>query len=309
MKNMYTTDWHIHTVASCDATMTYKELIKSAKEAGITDFGITEHVDYKFMIRHLQFSRKMFETDYVEGMHFGVELNPVPYFEFEYARNYEGNIYPPMPGGQLPQFVEGFGHDPELLRKNRENPEPLQLAMTEEEIRANKVEYVIAATHYVRNTENTPESNIRDFHHQQMFCATDSRVDVVGHPWWGVWSPAIHFETIETGKMTERCWFQDFGIIPQSMHDEFAAALLETGKSVEMSISALINPAPTDKYKYQYAEYIRMLFERGIPVTIGTDSHDNYRNEQEIATKFLGAVGFKAEDFSMPRFRVYEDEE
>ena len=65
MKNIYTMDWHIHTIASYDATMSYKELIKATKEAGITEFGISEHCDHPFEIDHLKFSRKMFESNYV----------------------------------------------------------------------------------------------------------------------------------------------------------------------------------------------------------------------------------------------------
>ena len=57
MENIFTTDWHIHTEASYDATMPYEELIQSAKESGITEFGITEHVNYPFMIKHLQIRR------------------------------------------------------------------------------------------------------------------------------------------------------------------------------------------------------------------------------------------------------------
>ena len=42
---MYSTDWHIHTDAFHDASLSIGELLISAKEAGIKEFGITDHAD------------------------------------------------------------------------------------------------------------------------------------------------------------------------------------------------------------------------------------------------------------------------
>ena len=95
-------------------------------------------------------------------------------------------------------------------------------------------------------------------------------------------------------------------MVPQSMHDEFGAALLAHDKCAEMNISFFRTEWASDKAKHQYAEYIRGLFEKGVHITTGTDNHDCYENEQELARKYLAPVGFKAEDFSKPKFRVYE---
>ena len=308
MKNTFTMDWHIHTIASYDATMSYRELIKATKEGGITDFGITEHVDHPFEIDHLKFSRKLFNANYVEGMHFGVELSPMSRFQHEYSLAGNFEIYSTQIAGFHPVFVEGFGtHDPELVRLSREQAEPWILTLSEEQIQENKVEYVIAAVHYIFDGSNDRESIIRHWHAQQMFCATDSRTDIVGHPWWGLWTPEIHFETLRTGKPTEKAWYQDFGVIPQSMHDEFAAAVIAGGKCVELNLSALWSGNYSDKFRHQYAEYMRMLFEKGVPITTGTDSHDTYENRQELYASYLEPAGFRAEDFSKPKFRKYEN--
>ena len=57
MGNIYTSDWHIHTEASYDGELTFPELIKNAKEYGITQFGITDHVNFEFMEAHVKESR------------------------------------------------------------------------------------------------------------------------------------------------------------------------------------------------------------------------------------------------------------
>lgn len=315
MKNIYTMDWHIHTLASHDATQSYADVIKSAKEIGIEEFGITEHADYPFMAKHLEVSRKMFDYQMYKHnnklkMHFGVELSPMSHYQFEYAKQREWRLYPLLLGGMLPEFVDlpefkDFGAAvPELMRLGHEQAEPLVFSLTEDELRAEKVEYVIAGAHNVYNTPIEPEALIKHWHRQLMMCATDSRVDVVCHPWHGIWSPEIHKETEKTGRVTDRAWFGDFKIVPQSMHDEFAAALIENGKCAEMNMS-VFRTGYSDKFKHQYAEYIRMLFEKGVPITTGSDFHDSFDNIQKLCAKYLVPVGFRAEDFSRPKFRKY----
>lgn len=314
MENIFTSDWHIHTEASYDATLPYEELITRAKELGIEEFGITDHVNYPFMEKHLRISKDMFKrkmrqhADNPPKMHFGVELTTMSAFQTKYSLEHAWDLYPPLLAGMHPEFVEGFGtHDPELVRLSHEQAEPLVLALTEEQIRKNKVEYVIAAAHMVFNVPAEQKALIQHWHDQQMLCATDSRVDVVGHPWWAPWSPELHFITIEKGAWPkELAWFDDFGVIPQSMHDEFAAALLQYDKCAEINSSFFTTTWFDDKFKHQYAEYMRMLFEKGVRITTGTDAHDSYEDVQEVSARYLGAVGFKATDFSKPNFRVYE---
>lgn len=51
MDIFYDSDWHIHSEASYDADLKVPDLIKSAKSNGIKQFGITDHVNYPFMVR------------------------------------------------------------------------------------------------------------------------------------------------------------------------------------------------------------------------------------------------------------------
>ena len=46
MKIFYETDWHIHTEASYDADLKVSDLIERAKQNGIRQFGISDHVNY-----------------------------------------------------------------------------------------------------------------------------------------------------------------------------------------------------------------------------------------------------------------------
>lgn len=301
MANIYTSDWHIHTEASYDGLLPFPELIKSAKEQGITEFGVTEHVNYEFMEVHLKKSRKLFEENYVEGMHFGVELTPISLYHHMHERTFQQwyNIDTKIYFGRLPDYVV----PPSLV------PDPLIIPFSEEKIRENKVEYVVCAAHFAYNVPETREALIENWHQQQMMCATDSRVDIVGHPWWLPWYPdniALERFYDSNGMVTGEPWFDDFKVIPQSIHDEFAAAVKENGKCVEMNVGFFYTTIFTDHFKHQYAEYIRSLFEKGVPITIGSDSHTDYRNYQEQSEKFLAPVGFTATDFAKPKFRTYD---
>lgn len=93
MDVFYDSDWHIHSEASYDADLKVPDLIQSAKINGIKQFGITDHVNYPFMVKHLERSRDLFLANQTEGFHLGVELNTdffvsdryTDYFKRQYA--------------------------------------------------------------------------------------------------------------------------------------------------------------------------------------------------------------------------------
>ncbi len=306
MENMYRQDFHIHTEASYDATMKMKHLVQRAKELGITEFGVTEHVNYEYMQHvHLKRSRALFELHRVPGMHFGVELSPLSIYQHEHTTKGKFSTYSGYVGG----LHLDFSHP------GTPGPDPLVLPMTEEQLRNYKVEYVVAAAHtpwhtpwnrYLYPEHMDAQELIAEWHRQQMFCATDSRVDVVGHSWWCPWWPGFTNLLDENGQLTDEPWFGDFKVIPQSMHDEFAAACKENDKCAEMNISFFCTGMLTDKFKHQYAEYIRDLFEKGVPISMGSDRHDDYPDYQELSAQYLRPVGFTADDFALPKFRGYE---
>jgi histidinol phosphatase-like PHP family hydrolase len=101
------------------------------------------------------------------------------------------------------------------------------------------------------------DATIKEWHRQQLWLACDERVTILAHPWYN-------------GK---GLWYQEFSVIPHSMHLELGAALKENGKFVECNSQFVRRDNQTEKYRYQYAEFLRELFEMGIPMTYGSDMH------------------------------------
>ena len=122
---------------------------------------------------------------------------------------------------------------------------------------------------------------ITSWHDQQMYLACDERTTILAHPWWN-------------GK---GLWYEDFSVIPRSMNLELAAALKENGKYVECN-SFFTGAKTTEKFRNQYAEFLRELFEMGIPMTYGSDAHKTYNDYRPQVENYLSAVGFVDGDFS-----------
>ena len=60
----------------------------------------------------------------------------------------------------------------------------------------------------------------------------------------------------------------------------------------------LLSPKATEKFRHQYAEFLRELFEFGIPITYGSDSHKKYAPDYLEVEKYLVAAGFSEGDIS-----------
>ena len=54
----------------------------------------------------------------------------------------------------------------------------------------------------------------------------------------------------------------------------------------------------SDRFHHQYAEFLREMFEMGVPVTYGSDSHNRYLDRREQAISYLTSAGFRDGDFS-----------
>ncbi len=267
---MIHSDWHIHSEASYDSLLPLSEIAAAAERNGFKQIGITDHLnlnDAKF-IGDLKRSAEIvteFQKTYPQ-MVLGVELTPIALPEFEYI----------AANGTREGYVA-----PEISK-----PYELELALSKEELKTYGVRYAIGASHWNCGTPVshvlTRDEAIREWYRQQMWLARDERVTILGHPWWN-----------HTG-----IWYEDFSVIPRSMNMDIAAALKENGKYVECNSAALYAPLVTDKYRHQYAEFLRELFEMGIPVTYGSDSHHAYQHSGLQITEVLESVGFKDGDFS-----------
>lgn len=271
---MYTSDWHIHSSASYDATLPVSELIKTAKEIGVEKFGITDHANFPIpsFWENLEESKRLHEEYNQEVFYLGVELTTIPKTMYEHC----------VKTGRRDTYTS----------TNVVDKYDLEFMLTMEDMERLGISYAVAAAHSAWHTDvSKKEAFIAEWHRHNMYIATDKRVDILGHPWW--------FDKIEYAT-----WLSDFNVVPVSMHDELASALKENGVCIEANASMLYGERYPEKFYRQYCEYIRYMFEKGVKVTFGSDCHGPlYKDHRLGVQNALGPVGFKASDFSIPRFR------
>lgn len=267
---MIHSDWHIHSEYSYDATTPLAEIAQSAKAQGLCRIGITDHANFndeKFMgdLHASVAAVKSAQTEY-PFLTLGVELTPIEKPEFDYIA-----LHGTREGYEAPV---------------QDAPFDIELAATKAELMALGVRYAIGAAHWridVPRAKQLPPdlgACIKEWHRQQMWLACDERVTILGHPWY-------HGKQI---------WYENFSVIPRAMNNELAAALKENGKFAECNADFFLNEHSGEKFKHQYAEFLRELHEGGIPVTYGSDHHHGYADTRPTVEKYLAAAGFKDGD-------------
>ena len=270
-----TTDWHIHSRNSCDqACMTLADLVKGAGEQGIVDYGLTDHIHTPYNLPDLYAARAEFdEVVNSPRVHFGVEVSVVSQWELDELARTE---YPGEP-------VYG-------IRKGGPEGAAPAIGLAEEEMRALGIEYVVGGVHWPLYAPIEREAIIRDYHRQNMFLATHPLVSVIAHPWWwmGAWKDA-------DGVYRSAPWLDDFGHVPQAMHEEFAAATREHWKAVEINLEGMVlTEAYPERFKEQYLEYLAWLQGEGVALSIGSDCHGrHYSTEFEKAAERLEKAGIE----------------
>lgn len=256
--------------------MTVADLVREAEEKGIRDFGLTDHLHTPYNLPDVAKSRQEFlSTSPSSRFHFGTEVSCVSQWE-------------------LDQVASGRHADPVYgLRSGGPDGCALAVGITSEDIRKYQIEYVVAGTHWPMYVQMERATVIRDYHRQNMFLAAHPLVDIVAHPWWwmGHWMDG-------NGNYPAEPWFDDFGMIPKSMHDEFAAAAIEFDTAVEINIGEnLLNPHYPERFASQYLEYLAGLQSKGVRLSIGSDCHRaHYDVEFEKAGQMLERAGI-ADDF------------
>lgn len=288
MDIFYDSDWHIHSEASYDADLKVPDLIKCAKTNGIKQFGITDHVNYPFMVKHLERSRDLFLANKTEGFHLGVELTTLPKSQYDFALKHPSD----------PDCREKWlhGYIPPIFKKDG-----IALSLSEEEINRCQVEYVVAGAHWSFGLNQSRKGAVKSYQQQQIFIAQQSYVDIIAHPWW-IYMGRYVKNGIQTGP-----WFDDFSIIPKSIHEEFAAAVLGNNKIVELNTDFFVSDCYTDYFKRQYAEYLCMLHEKGVQISIGSDLHSNYTAHHKQVRHYMEPLGFTKDTFAVPRLRKYQN--
>ena len=193
----------------------------------------------------------------------GVELTPIAKPQFDYIAKHgtrEGYV-PPM----------------------TDVPFDIELAASKEALMARGVRYAIGASHWRVDglaDQTDLKDTIREWYRQQLWLACDERVTILGHPWYN-------------GK---GLWYEDFTQIPRSMNMDIAAALKENGKYAECNAHFFTTKNATDKFRNQYAEFLRELHEMGIPITFGSDSRNAYEDTYLRAEEYLIRAGFRDGD-------------
>lgn len=265
-------DWHMHSEASYDSKLSIGEIEKKSLEYGFEKIGITDHLNYndeKF-IGDIKKSKELVENlqKHCDRAILGVELTPIAKPMFDYIAkhgNYEGYVAP-----------------------TSQKPYEIELAMTKDELKALGVRYAIGASHWRVDVTGGKELGddlnacINEWYRQQMWLACDERVTVLGHPWYN----------------GRGLWYEDFSIIPDSMKKDIAAALLENKKYAECNSHFFNSTLAPEKFRRQYAEFLRELFEMGIPITYGSDSHHSYKPLHITTEKYLVDVGFADGDIT-----------
>ncbi|MBN1675270.1 MAG: hypothetical protein JXR37_29790 [Kiritimatiellae bacterium] len=279
-----TSDWHIHSRNSCDsACMLISDLVTEARAAGITDLGLTDHIHTPYNLPDLARSREEYlSVSPSPRFHFGVEVSCVSQWELD-----------ELASGRYEDTYRVYG----LRRAAGPAGGPAAIGLTAEDKAQYAVEYVVGGTHWPLYVPMDREAVIRDYHRQNLFLATHPLVDVVAHPWWwmGHWKD-------DDGNYSAEPWFDDFNVIPASMHEEFAAAAIEHGKAVEINLSAiLLNRHYPERFRRQYAEYLAALQAKGVSLSIGSDCHAaHYGIDFESAARLLEEAGVRDEFWGLP---------
>ena len=125
-----------------------------------------------------------------------------------------------------------------------------------------------------------------------MFLATSKLVDIVAHPWW--WHD--HFKYPD-GSYVPGPWTDDFDVIPESYHDEFAAALVAGATAFEISYGWLAGKPYGERFYEQYLEHLAYMKERGVRFATGSDCHRRpYKTDLVVGQRLLDCLGTAADD-------------
>jgi histidinol phosphatase-like PHP family hydrolase len=283
-----TSDWHIHSTSSCDGHMAFKDLIKIMPEKGIVNFGVSDHLSTPMMLPDLINSRKDFDAIKPSAgplnFHFGIEASSISKWELEMM------------------LQKGLGDRNLGIRQGGPYNDEPAMFLTKELVDEYKIEYVIAGVHFALYVPLERHAVIDSYHRQNMFLANNPLVTIIAHPWWfgdvkGYWAEP-------DGKMLTGPWFDDFTIIPKSMHEEFAAAVVQNNKIIEISMVMILGPQWTEKFKSQYLDWLSFMKSKNVKFSIGSDCHgpdysiDGYQIPIDLrkAERILAGAGFTDAD-------------
>lgn len=264
---MIHSDWHIHSEYSHDSSTSLDTIAQAVQQQGLRRAGITDHCnlnDQKFIgdLNRSAAGVLRAQKKY-PFLVLGVELTPITKHQFDYIAKRD--------------TTDGYVVTTQSL------PYEIALQADKEYLKSLGVRYAVGASHFHLNGTDKPSLDecTKEWFHQQMWLACADQVTVLGHPWWNMYN----------------YWYDDFSVIPRGMNIDLGAALKANGKYVECNSFFFMNNR-TDKFRRQYAEFLREMFEMGVPVTYGSDSHVGYPDIRGEAEKYLSLAGFVDGDIS-----------
>ncbi len=281
---MITSDWHTHTTASPDGTLTVETLCEEARRQGLRVIGMSDHCNfndakYRQVMRDSRAAYERHCTQYPE-LRFGVELSP-----------YSRTVYDALARGDtLGSCRAGY-------IAAGEPPYTPAFALTREDVDALGLSYVIAGVHWRCDAPDAsvpPRSadawikewlRLMTWSVEALAEIAGDRLKILAHPWYS----CIRAPWVQSPGEDNR----GFARIPFSAHDELAAALLQYGVAAECNADQVTHPTLSERYRREYAEFLVFLYERGVPITYGTDEHECYPDRRESVLVALRQSGYR----------------
>lgn len=250
-----TSDWHLHTKYSCDsACMEFEDLIKDAKELGITDFGVSDHYHSRLQEPDIKASRIAYEQalekhpELKGHFHFGIELSAMS--EWEIKRIENGDYTEPPYWG---------------FRTGGPKNSPVVYDYDEEFTEKYNIEYIIGGVHWLLYCDSDRDSIIKEQHRQYMFCATNPHTTILAHYLW--WNP---MDGKRWPEMKNPC--EHFMVISETMRSELVAALIENNVAFEINNVFLSSKYP-QTFRDEYLGWISDIQRKGVVLSFGSDTH------------------------------------
>ena len=251
-------DWHIHTHCSCDsAQLTFENLIDDAKRIGLTDFGVSDHYHTRIQEKDIAASRADYEAalerhpELKGHFHFGIEATVISEWEVDKIKrgDYEG--------------------DPEYgIRVGGPAGAPVIFDFDDEFIDKYKIDYVVAGMHWPMYCNADPDSFLKEYHRQYMFCATNPRSTILAHYlWWDTCLYSSHWQMPDLKNP-----FLDFSFVPESMRDELKCALKENNVAFELNQCMFYKNMP-HSFVDDYLGWASDLQKDGVILAFGSDCH------------------------------------
>lgn len=268
-------DYHIHSCYSPEEsckTSKLERVVEKAAAAGIVSFGISDHLHGKINLPSLRKAREEFnriETAPGIKFFFGLELSCLREWDME-ENEKTPSIWVVHSGGPVDS--------------------PLTVYLDEDILKELNPDYVIGGAHWPLGAPYEREAIISSYHRQNMFLAEHPHVDIVAHPWWwmGHWKD-------NSGKYSSLPWFDDFSVIPDWMHEEFAVTAVKNNKTVEINAGAiLLNGGYPEIFKKNYIAYLQKLKSFGVRFSLGSDAHklDDIGNTLKLEKMLAGLMPF-----------------